>query len=163
MQQHEGLTLLYTALGQAEIAAGQTNDGFSTFQRAMALFPRNVPIAVHFAEALMANGRAKQAHALLLDVFNNEAPTPGQIQLTALAASAAGDTGDAYYYMSEYHIASGDLPLAVQQLELALAAPNLTGVQRQRFQARLDEIRTVLLESRHRRGSQREEPQQDTR
>ena len=74
----------------------------------------------------MAAGRAKEAHTVLLDLFNNIAPTPEQIQLTALAASAAGDTGDAYFYMSEYHIASGDLPLAVQQLQLALAAPNLT-------------------------------------
>jgi beta-barrel assembly-enhancing protease len=163
VHQHESLTLLYSALAQAEIAAGQTNDGFSTFQHAVSLFPRNVPISVRYAEALMANGRAKEAHALLLDVFNNEAPTPEQIRLTALAASAAGDTGDAYYYMSEYHISSGDLPLAVQQLELALAAPNLTGVQRQRFQARLDEIREVLAESRHRRGSPQEEPEQDGR
>ncbi len=29
----------------------------------------------------MANGRAKEAHALLLDVFNNTAPTPEQIRL----------------------------------------------------------------------------------
>jgi len=163
VHQHESLTLLYSALAQAEIAAGQTNDGFSTFQHATSLFPRNVPISVRYAEALMANGRAKEAHALLLDVFNNEAPTPEQIRLTALAASAAGDTGDAYYYMSEYHISSGDLPLAVQQLELALAAPNLTAVQRQRFQARLDEIREVLAESRHRRGYREEKPERDAR
>jgi len=55
--------------------------------------------------------------------------------------------------MSEYHISSGDLPLAVQQLELALAAPNLSNVQRQRFQARLDEIREVLVASRKGRGA----------
>lgn len=157
VQQHQTLTLLYAALAQAEIAAGQTNDGMATFERAIALFPRNVPIAVRYAEALMANGRAKEAHALLLDVFNNEVPTPEEIRLTALAASAAGDTGDAYYYMSEYHISSGDLPLAVQQLELALAAPNLTTVQRQRFQARLDEIRGVLAESRGRHRATQEE------
>ena len=87
----------------------------------------------------------------LLDVFNNTAPTPEQIRLIALAASAAGDTGDAYQYMSEYHIARGDLPLAAQQLELALAAPNITIVQRQRFQARLDEVREALAEARNKR------------
>lgn len=141
---HENLTLLYSALAQAQVDGGMQNDGLATYARAIKLFPRNVALSVRYAEALMAAGRAKEAHALLLDVFNNIAPTPEQIQLTALAASAAGDTGDAYYYMSEYHIASGDLPLAVQQLELALAAPNLTSVQRQRFQARLDEIRDYL-------------------
>lgn len=148
---HENLTLLYAALAQAEVDAGLENDGLATFARANALFPRNVPLTIRYAETLMKAGRPKEAHRLLLDVFNNVAPTPEQIQLTALAASAAGDTGDAYYYMSEYHISSGDLPLAVQQLELALAAPNLTSVQRQRFQARLDEIRDYLASARVRK------------
>jgi beta-barrel assembly-enhancing protease len=144
VQQNESQILLYSALGQAEVQGGQANDGISTFLRAMALFPRNVPLTVRYAEALMTAGRAKEAHVVLLDLFNNVPPTPEQIRLTALAASAAGDTGDAYFYMSEYHIASGDLPLAMQQLELALAAPNLNPVQRGRFQARLDEIREYL-------------------
>ena len=70
-----------------------------------------------------------------------------------LAASAAGDMGDAYFYMSEYHIATGDLQLAMQQLQLALAAPNLNGVQRQRIQARMDEIRDYLVQNRIKRVS----------
>jgi predicted Zn-dependent protease len=153
VEEHENLTLLYSALAQAEVQGGMQNDGIATYQRAVLLFPRNVPLSVRYAESLMAVGKAKEAHALLLDLFNNIAPTPEQIQLTALAASAAGDTGDAYYYMSEYHISSGDLPLAVQQLQLALAAPNLTSVQRQRFQARLDEIRDYLATVRVRKVS----------
>lgn len=153
VEKHQNLTLLYSALAQAETDGGLVNDGLATFEKANALFPRNVALSVRYAEALMKAGKAKEAHTLLLDVFNNIAPTPEQIQLTALAASAAGDTGDAYYYMSEYHISSGDLQLAVQQLLLALAAPNLTSVQRQRFQARLDEIRDYLSTSRIRRVS----------
>jgi predicted Zn-dependent protease len=153
VEKHENLTLLYSALAQAEVQGGMQNDGIATYQRAALLFPRNVPLTVRYAEALMAVGKPKEAHELLLDLFNNIAPTPEQIQLTALAASAAGDTGDAYFYMSEYHISSGDLPLAVQQLQLALAAPNLTSVQRQRFQARLDELREYLATVRVRRVS----------
>ncbi len=153
VQEHQELTLLYSALGQAQSKAGLANDGLATFANAISLFPRNVPLTVRYAEALMAADRPKEAHALLLDVFNNVTPTPEQIRLTALAASAAGDPGDAYYYMGEYHIASGDLQLAVQQLQLALAAPNLTSVQRQRFQARLDEIRDFLATTRVRRVS----------
>ena len=57
----------------------------------------------------MANGRAKEAHALLLDVFNNMPPTPEQIRLTG----TCGERGRRHWrrvpYMSEYHIASGDL------------------------------------------------------
>lgn len=152
---NEGLTMLHALLGQAWLAAGEKGAALAAFERAIRLFPRNVPISVRYAEALMSVGRAREAHALLLDLFNNVAPTPEQIRLTALAASSAGDTGDAYYYMSEYHISSGDLPLATQQLELALAAPNLSGVQRQRFRARLDEIREVLAADGRRRQTAR--------
>ncbi len=150
--QHQGITILHGALGQAQMAAGQRDAALATFAKANALFPRNVPIAVRYGEALIEAGRPGQAHALLLDLFNNVAPTPGQIHLTALAASAAGDTGDAYFYMAEYHIASGDLNLAAQQLELALATPKISAVQRKRFQARLEEIRSVLREQRRTRG-----------
>lgn len=145
---HEGAILLQVAFAQAEADASMTNDALATFAQAMKLFPRNVPLTVRYAEALMKADRPKQAHEILLDLFNNVPPTPSQIRLTALAASAAGDMGDAYYYMSEYHISSGELPLASQQLELALASPNLTPVQKERFQARLDEIREYLAEDR---------------
>jgi predicted Zn-dependent protease len=144
--ENQGATLLWSALGQAEIAAGNRDAGLATLGRAMNLFPRNVPVAVRYAEALMNNGRAREAHDLLLDLFNNVEPTPEQIRLIALAASAAGDPGDAYFYMSEYHIGSGDLRLASQQLQLALSAPNLTPVQRKRFAARLQEVRDYLAQ-----------------
>lgn len=144
IKQHEGLTQLYAALGQAEAKAGHIDQSLATFQHALLLFPRNVPISVRYAETLMANNKAAQAHTVLLDLFNNVAPTPDQIRLTALAASAAGDPGDAYYYMGEYQISGGNLNLAVQQLQLALASPNISSIQRQRYQARLDEIREFL-------------------
>ncbi|MFM7433519.1 MAG: hypothetical protein ACKO3O_08475, partial [Gammaproteobacteria bacterium] len=90
----------------------------------------------------------------------NVPPTPEQIRLTALAASSAGDNADAAYYMGEYHITSGDLMNAVKQLELALADPNLSGVQRARFEARMKEVREALAESgrRRNRDAERQQP-----
>ena len=148
VQQHEGLTLLYAALGQAQAKEGRVSDALATFKHAETLFPRNVPVTVRYAETLMAAGRAGEAHTMLLDLFNIVPPTPDQIRLTALAASAAGDPGDAYFYMGEYQIANGDLQLAVQQIQLALAAPGLSGIQRQRYRARLDEVREFLASTR---------------
>jgi predicted Zn-dependent protease len=150
VHQHEDLTLLYTALGQAQAKAGHLNTALATFQHAEQLFPRNVPVTVRYAETLMAAGRPADAHNMLLDLFNNVPPTPDQIRLTALAASAAGDAGDAYFYMGEYQLAGGDLNLAMQQLLLALASPHISQIQRQRYQARLDEIRDYLASTRKR-------------
>ena len=153
IKEHEGLTLLYTALGQAQLKAGEKSEALATLRHAEDLFPRNVPVTVRYAEALMSAGKNQDAHMVLLDLFNNVAPTPEQIRLTALAASAAGDVGDAYYYMGEYQIAGGELPLAVQQYQLALASPNLTKVQRERIEARMNEIREFLATARLRRTS----------
>jgi beta-barrel assembly-enhancing protease len=134
----------HTALGQAHLLANQGDASLATLKRARELFPRNVAVTVRYAESLMRLGDSRRAHEILLDLFNVVPPTPEQARLTALAANAAGDVADSYYYMSEYHLLSGDLPLAINQLQLALAAPKITGVQRARFEARLDEVQQAL-------------------
>ena len=149
--------MLQSTLGQALMSAGDTEEALAVFRRALNLSPRNIPLTMRYAEALMKADQAKTAHAVLLDLFNNVAPTPEQIRFTALAASSAGDTGDAAYYMSEYHIATGNLPLSVAQLEMALAAPKITAVQRSRYQARLDEVREALFSDRKRRKNQEQQ------
>jgi predicted Zn-dependent protease len=138
------ITQYHTALGQAQLLAGQHQDSLATLKQARELFPRNIAVTMRYAEALMQTGDAKSAHEILLDLFNVIAPTPEQARFTAIAANAAGDVADSYFYMSEYHLMSGDLPLAMNQLQLALAVPKLTSVQRARFEARLDEIQQAM-------------------
>jgi beta-barrel assembly-enhancing protease len=152
------LPLLHIALAQALLAADQKDKAIATFENALMLSPRNVPISVRYAEALVKVGSAKKAHALLLDLFNNVPPTPEQIRLIALVANAAGDTAEAYYYMGELNIANGDLMLATTQLDLALAVPGINEVQRKRFAARRDEIRDFLREERGDRSSRQRPP-----
>jgi predicted Zn-dependent protease len=145
---HTGVLMFHAALGQAQLAAGDTRAALETLERARKLAPRNVPVTVRYGEALMQAGRPKRAHEVLLDLFNNVTPSQEQIRLTALAANAAGDTADAYSYMAEYHLMGGDLPLAINQLELALSVPNLSSVQRAKFSARLSELREWLPKER---------------
>lgn len=156
-REYPQVPMLQSTLGQALMAAGAMDESLATFRRALALSPRNIPLTMRYAEALLKANEAKTAHNVLLDLFNNVAPTPEQIRFTALAASSAGDTADAAYYMSEYHISTGNLPLSVTQLEMALAVPNITGVQRSRFQARLDEVREAMFAGRKRRAPPKEE------
>jgi predicted Zn-dependent protease len=134
----------HTGLAQAQFLSGDSDGAIKTFEEARLLFPRNIPVTVRYAEALVRMNQAKKAHEILLDLFNTVPPTPEQARQIALAANAAGDVADAYYYMGEYHLMGGDLPLAMNQLQLALGSPNLTNIQRARFRARLDEIRAVM-------------------
>ncbi len=117
------VTLYHTALGQAQLAAGPSMPRARRSKNAMRLFPRNVPVTMRYAETLMRAGDPKRAHVVLLDLFNNVPPTAEQARFTAIAANAAGDVADSYYYMSEYHVISGDLALAINQLRLAQAVP----------------------------------------
>jgi predicted Zn-dependent protease len=151
--QHPDLILLYSALGQALEAADRHEEALTLFANAERLFPRNAPLTIHYAETLMRDDQPQRAHEMLLDLFNNVEPTPPQIFLTAQAASAADDAGDAYFYMCEYNLENGDLALANQELELALSAPKLTTVQRERFRARLAQVREWMREQQQsRRG-----------
>jgi beta-barrel assembly-enhancing protease len=145
------ITLYYAALGQAYLAAGQVDAARATLEKAMSLFPRSVPVTMRYAETLMRDGDPKRAHVVLLDLFNNVPPTPEQARYTAIAANAAGDVADAYYYMSEYHVISGDLALAIDQLRLAQAVPGINDVQRERFDARIRELQEYLPKGRRAR------------
>jgi len=144
LERRPDVILYHTALGEARLAAGRVAAARATLEEAMRLFPRSVPVTMRYAEALIRDGDAKRAHVVLLDLFNNVPPTPEQARYTAYAANAAGDVADAYYYMSEYHVISGDLVLAIDQLRLAQAVPGLNDVQRERFDARIRELQEYL-------------------
>ena len=141
---HPGVIPFHTGLAGAELALGNRDAAFTTYEKAMGLFPRNTPLTVRYAEALLAAGQSKQAHTILLDLLNNVPPTAEQVRLIALAASAAGDTADAYYYMAELHLIKGDVVMAADQLRVALSTPGLDAVQRARFTSRLAEIQEWL-------------------
>ncbi len=151
VERHPNVTLYHTALGQSQLAAGDVAGSRRTLEHALSLFPRNVPVTLRYSEALMRDGEPALAHRILLDLFNNVPPTPDQARYIALVASTAGDTADAYYYMSEYHVMGGELGLAIDQLRLALAVPELNDVQRQRFDARIKELEEYLPKGRRAR------------
>ena len=133
-------------LGQTQLALENDNASLETFGQAFALFPRNVPLVIHYGEALLQLGKAKQAHEILLDLMNNVPPTPEQIRLIARAANEAGDSAESYYYMSEYHLMIGDLIGGIGFLRQALSTPDLQEIQRIRFEARIDFIREFMSE-----------------
>ncbi len=144
--QSNNLTVMqfHTALGLAQLANNNQQAAIATLARAYELFPRNIPVTVRYAEVLLQTGQAKLAHQVLLDLFNTVAPTPDQTKLIAMAANSAGEVAEAYYYMAEYQLMGGDLSLAMSQLQMALAVPNVTPIQRARFQARLEEIQKAM-------------------
>jgi len=146
--ENEATVVFHSALGEALILADRPAEGLAVFDQAGRLFPRNRPLTVRYAEALIRTGHFDEAHALLLDLFNNVRPTPPQVRLIANAADAAGLTAEALYYMSEYHLLTGQLPMALEKLRLALLEPDLQPWQRARFEARIAELEPFLNQRR---------------
>lgn len=153
-------------LGEALAASGLIDDALGIYTDAVRLFPRNVPLTISYAEALLDSGRADEAHRVLLDLLNNVPPTPAQIRLIARAAGAEGDTFNAHYYMGEYYLSIGNLPLAIGQFRLALDLPDAHAVERARLNARLAEVIDYIPEEdrdavlRRAPGPQRQPPTQ---
>ncbi|MEX0709154.1 MAG: M48 family metalloprotease [Woeseia sp.] len=136
----------HIGLGESQLALENIDGAAATFERAMALFPRNVPLVVHYAEALLRLGQAGKAHAALLDLLNNVPPTPEQVRLIARAAIDSGDTAEAHYYMAEYRFMIGDLLGGIGFLQRALAMPDIQEIQRIRYEARIDFIQEFMSE-----------------
>jgi len=135
-------------VGQAEAMAssGATQPALDLYADAIRLFPRNGPLTVSYAETLIAAGKPAEAHELLLDLLNNVPATAPQLRLIARAANAEGDVANAYFYMSYYYVAIGNLPLAIGQVRMALETPNSNDVDRARFRSRLDQLIEYLPE-----------------
>ena len=134
----------HIGLARAQLALERVGAAESTYQRALELFPRNVPLVVDYAEALLQLGNAQYAHDLLLDLLNNVPPTPEQVRLIARAAIDAGEQAEAHYYMAEYRFMIGDLVGGVTFLQRALSLPDLQEIQRARYEARIDFIQDFM-------------------
>ncbi len=149
----------HTGLAAAQLQTGDWKAAKKTYQNAMRLFPRNRPLTIRYAEALMQNDRPEEAHRILLDLYNQVPPTAEQVRQLALAASAAGNTADAHFYMAESHLLNGELVLASDQLRLALSIPGLDAIQRARFTSRLNQVQTALMpqSSRNQKQQRQEE------
>ena len=130
----------------AQLATEAIAESMRTFERARELFPRNLPLTIHFAEALLRIGEAEQAHDMLFDLLNVVPPTPEQVRLIAKAAIEAGEIAEAHYYMAEYRLMIGDLVGGINFLQQALRVPELEEIQRIRFEARIDFIREFMSE-----------------
>lgn len=146
LEDDRSVIAFHIGLGQTLVALDQPRDALEAYERAIALFPRNVPLVLDYAERLLQLGSAGKAHTMLLDLLNNVPPTPEQVRLIARAANEAGENAEAYYYLAEYQLMIGDLTGGIGYLQQALRLPELNEIQRIRFEARIDFIREFMTE-----------------
>ena len=150
-EQNPDVIAYHIALGDTQMLLRRYDDADETYENAVELFPRNVPVVIAYAERLLELGQPEKAHEILLDLLNNVPPTPNQIRLIARAANEAGESAESLYYLSEYRLMIGDLGGGIGHLQQALRLPELQEIQRIRFEARIDFIREFMSEEQLRR------------
>lgn len=157
LEKDKSVIAYHIGLGQTLVALDQPREAIVAYERALALFPRNVPLVLDYGERLLQLGQATKAHSVLLDLMNNVSPTPEQVRLIARAANQAGEDAESLYYLSEYRLMIGDLSGGINYLQRALRLPELNEIQRIRFEARINLIREFMTEEQL-RMMQRDEP-----
>jgi predicted Zn-dependent protease len=153
----------HIALGDTQVLLGRHKDALATFEEAIKLFPRNIPLVIAYGERLLELDHPEKAHDILLDLLNTVPPTPDQARLIARAASEAGEDAESLYYLSEYRLMIGDLVGGISYLQQALQLPELQEIQRIRFEARIDFIREFMSEEQLRRMQRARPPSKSAR
>lgn len=127
-------------LADAQMAAGDLAAAKATYQRAMQLFPDSLPLTLSYARDLIEANQPRNAINLLISLSVQTNNKPDVLRMLAKAYEHAGNSAESHYYMSEYYYTTGLPAAAADQLHIALATPGIDGMQRQRYQARLERL-----------------------
>ena len=114
--------------------------GLDQFALAHELYPGYRPVVLLYAEALLFVGRPEIARALLREYAVGRATQPRYYKLLAEAEESTGSMIESHIALAEYYFRLGRLRLAMQQLELAKRGAQADYYQRERIEARIEEI-----------------------
>jgi predicted Zn-dependent protease len=127
--------------------SGQTDEAIALLANNLSLSPRNKTLTLLLAELYSKRSEPELAHEILLDLFNIEMPTPNNIRTLANYADQMGSSTLSRYYLAEYSISTGQLLNARIQLESVLQEEDLDISDRDKYQARLDQVIEALDQS----------------
>jgi len=144
IEKYEEYNHFHLAYTELLTRKGLHKDAINYIKEIMMLSPRNIPITIGYSLTELNYGNPKKAHEVLLDLFNNVAPSPSQIMLIAKAANAAEDYTDSFSYMAEYYLSIGLFKEATEQLQLAFSVETIDEIQKSKIIARLQEIEEFI-------------------
>ena len=119
------------------LARGDQDQAWRLFEDARKLYTDDFALAIHYGQALVAQGEARKAAQLLQPYLPRRSDVPALYAVYAQASERAGDRAAAYGAMAEHSHMSGKLLQAIRQLELGLRSPGITAYQTAKLQARL--------------------------
>ena len=145
-KQFPDVVAFHIGLAEAEMGADRIKQAITTYRIAMKIFPDSRPLILSYASDMIDADKPEAAITTLLGLSDVSSDGNGEVlRLLAKAYDKAGNSADSHFYMSRYYSMTGLDDQALQQLRIALAVPNISNYQRQRYQASLERIKTKLL------------------
>ncbi|HXG29017.1 MAG TPA: M48 family metalloprotease [Nevskiales bacterium] len=129
-------------LARAQLAGQSPRQALETLEQAHTRFPRSLPIAATYAEALLRFNRPADARRVILAADGALGGSlPDMHRLLAVSAQDLGWKAEALFRMAEYHHLQGDYNAAMNQLEAALRLPDINPNDKARVSAQLETYR----------------------
>lgn len=137
--------ILYrTGLADLDLEYGRGQQALSLLKETLELYPGDVTVSIHYAEALLQTDQAEQARKLLVKLLERpRAQTPAVYTLLARAAQASGNRWQASQATAEMYFLNGQTQPAIQQLEQALKTADLDYYARSSLEARLKTFKDI--------------------
>jgi predicted Zn-dependent protease len=137
----DGDNLAYQlALAQVETAAGRFETAFKVYEQAQALYPNDYTVVVNYANALLQGHRPQAARDLLRRQVQSGRETGRIYHLLAQAEGDTGNQAESHRWLAEYHYYSGQIDMAIKQLELANKVVGNDFYERSKIEARLRQL-----------------------
>lgn len=137
IQQNPNQFLYSMALARVDITADNLKQAVVTLRHLSDLYPDYYPLILEYAYAMIrANNAGQAAQLLRIQIVSH----PDDVVLYGLLARAyanKGDDADAYYARAKILMIRGNNKKAIEQLEIALKAPNISPSTRQQILAQL--------------------------
>ncbi len=129
---------------QAELAlaSGADERAWTLFEQTARLYPDDYRLAMHYGQALAAQGDPRLAMQVLEPQLKRRSRDLGLLELYARATQRAGEPVATHAAMAEYYYLSGDLQGAIDQAELGLRSGG-SPYERARLQSRLRELQAL--------------------
>lgn len=139
--------IVETLAANIKIASDQPAAALDIYRNALKRSPQHRALVYGYVEMLLQNGQAKSAEKFLTSQIGASSSDFRLYELLAKSHAAQGRTFLQHQAQAEAYARTGNTPAAIEQLQIALKSSDGNFYQLSSAEARLKELRAIVLES----------------
>ncbi len=148
LETREKSPMIDALAAQTLIASGEVEKGLATFRESLRTNPSRRALVYGYADALISANKAADAIQFLRDKADARTTDPQLYEFQARAYAALGQRLPQHRAQAEVYALRGNLPAAIEQLQIAQKAGDGDFYQKSSVEARLRELIASDIESR---------------